>query len=163
MPRPCDPTPPEAKGEAKKEEAKEVVVSVAEVKDEEDGDSQKPRSRSRGTALAYAAIGCTMLLILLLVFVAICSATALRDQRVLLASSELECVVQGYEDEALDDAPLVLDAFARCGRGGKVIFPEGTYFIKSVMNTTGLQDVEIELRGTLLVSFLSMAKRRRKC
>lgn len=54
-----------------------------------------------------------------------------------------------------DSAPAIIDAFERCGHNaghhrGKVIFGNETYHIKSVMNTTGLSNVDIELHGTLL-------------
>jgi galacturan 1,4-alpha-galacturonidase len=54
-----------------------------------------------------------------------------------------------------DSAPAIIDAFQRCGHNdvskrGKVIFKNETYHIKSVMNTTGLSNVDIDLSGTLL-------------
>lgn len=54
-----------------------------------------------------------------------------------------------------DSAPAIIDAFHRCGhndesRRGKVVFRNETYTIKSVMNTTGLSNVDIDLHGTLL-------------
>lgn len=51
-----------------------------------------------------------------------------------------------------DDAPTIIEAFRKCGRGGTVVFGNGTYHVNSVMNTTGLSDCQIELHGTLLVS-----------
>ncbi|KAL4861783.1 hypothetical protein BDV12DRAFT_190847 [Aspergillus spectabilis] len=38
----------------------------------------------------------------------------------------------------------------RCGRGGKVIFKPTTYYINSVMNTSWLEDVDIDIKGNLL-------------
>lgn len=54
-----------------------------------------------------------------------------------------------------DSAPAIIEAFQRCGHNGgsergKVIFRNETYHVKSVMNTTGLSNVDIELHGTLL-------------
>ncbi|KAF8900381.1 glycoside hydrolase family 28 protein [Mucidula mucida] len=49
-----------------------------------------------------------------------------------------------------DDVPATLDAFRQCGHGGRVAFLNETYHIESVMNTTGLDNCEIDLRGTLL-------------
>lgn len=54
-----------------------------------------------------------------------------------------------------DDAPAILSAFEQCGHDGSVVFGNGTFHVESVMDTTGLRNVEVELRGTLLVGFLS--------
>ncbi|KAF2139577.1 glycoside hydrolase family 28 protein [Aplosporella prunicola CBS 121167] len=62
-----------------------------------------------------------------------------------------ECIVQPGEYGS-DDAVAIKSAFDECGHGGKVVFLNETYNINSVMNTTGLEDCEIELRGTLLWS-----------
>lgn len=62
------------------------------------------------------------------------------------------CTVEASGTNATDDAPAILDAFKTCGRRGKVIFEPTTYYVNSVMNVTWLDDVEIDLQGTLLVS-----------
>ncbi|KAJ7484383.1 glycoside hydrolase family 28 protein [Mycena latifolia] len=51
-----------------------------------------------------------------------------------------------------DDSPAIVDAFNLCGQGGRIEFLNETYWIEKVMNTTGLNDVHIDLRGTLLWS-----------
>jgi galacturan 1,4-alpha-galacturonidase len=51
-----------------------------------------------------------------------------------------------------DDAPAILQAFALCGKDASIIFDPSTFHIESVMNTTGLQNVHVDLPGTLLVS-----------
>lgn len=61
------------------------------------------------------------------------------------------CVVPAAGNSSIDDTPAVLKAFDECGHGGKILFENTTYHINSVMNTTGLENVEIDLRGTLLV------------
>lgn len=61
------------------------------------------------------------------------------------------CVVPAGGNSSIDDTPAVLKAFSQCGHGGKILFQNTTYHINSVMNTTGLKDCEIDLRGTLLV------------
>lgn len=53
-----------------------------------------------------------------------------------------------------DSAPNIIAAFKACGhnapnRRGQVVFLNQTYTIASVMNTTGLANVDIDLRGTL--------------
>lgn len=63
------------------------------------------------------------------------------------------CVVEPACDGS-DDAPSVIQAFQECGKNGKVVFLNETYYINSVMNTTNLENCEIDLRGTLLVSLL---------
>ncbi|KAF5519098.1 Alpha-L-rhamnosidase rgxB [Colletotrichum aenigma] len=60
------------------------------------------------------------------------------------------CTVKASGTNATDDAPAILDAFKTCGRRGKVIFEPTTYYVNSVMNVTWLDDVEIDLQGTLL-------------
>lgn len=62
-----------------------------------------------------------------------------------------ECVVQASGDASIDDAGAIVQAFEDCGKGGRVIFPKGTYHINSVMNTTGLENCEVQLHGRLLV------------
>ncbi|KAK8069180.1 glycoside hydrolase family 28 protein [Apiospora phragmitis] len=67
------------------------------------------------------------------------------------------CVVEPGADGS-DSAPAILEAFERCGHNeaasaqgrGKVVFKNETYHIQSVMNTTGLSNVDVDLQGTLL-------------
>lgn len=61
------------------------------------------------------------------------------------------CEVEAAGDSATDDAPAVRDAFKRCGKHGKVVFGPHTYHINSVMEIDGLDDVDIDVQGTLLV------------
>ncbi|KAH7104631.1 pectin lyase fold/virulence factor [Auriculariales sp. MPI-PUGE-AT-0066] len=49
-----------------------------------------------------------------------------------------------------DDAPAIVQAFSDCNNGGTVEFTNTTYNIKTVMNTTSLSDVIVDLKGTLL-------------
>lgn len=51
-----------------------------------------------------------------------------------------------------DDTSAILDAFEKCGHGGRIIFQNITYYVDQVMNTTGLSDCQIYIYGTLLVS-----------
>ena len=56
-----------------------------------------------------------------------------------------------------DSAPAIIHALNECGRNGPhergvVIFKNETYHILSVMNTTGLSNLDIEHHGTLLWS-----------
>ncbi|KAL4760675.1 pectin lyase fold/virulence factor [Aspergillus foveolatus] len=62
------------------------------------------------------------------------------------------CVVPASGTNETDDAPAIISAFERCGRGGKVVFKPTTYYVNSVMNISWLQDVDIDLRGNLLWS-----------
>lgn len=61
------------------------------------------------------------------------------------------CTVKAAGSNTTDDTPSILDAFDRCGHGGKVVFENTTYYINSVMNTSSLRDCEIDIQGTLLV------------
>jgi hypothetical protein len=61
------------------------------------------------------------------------------------------CVVQPGRHGS-DSAPAIMDAFKKCGHNGKVVFLNETYHVNSVMETTGLENVEVDVQGTLLVS-----------
>lgn len=71
------------------------------------------------------------------------------------ASGEGEtCIVQPGLNGS-DSAPAIVQAFRDCGHNdaasrGRVVFLNETYTVKSVMNTTGLSNVDIDLQGTLL-------------
>lgn len=52
----------------------------------------------------------------------------------------------------VDDTPQILDAFKQCGHDGHIVFTEGTYSIRQVMNTTDLRNCEIEILGTFVWS-----------
>ncbi|KAI9172674.1 LOW QUALITY PROTEIN: exo-rhamnogalacturonase B [Paramyrothecium foliicola] len=62
------------------------------------------------------------------------------------------CVVKPSGTNTTDDAPAILRAFKKCGRKGRVVFKPTTYYVNSVLNITGLNDVEIDLYGRLLWS-----------
>ncbi|OLN81876.1 Alpha-L-rhamnosidase rgxB 3, partial [Colletotrichum chlorophyti] len=62
------------------------------------------------------------------------------------------CTVPASGTNATDDAPAILEAFEECGRGGKVVFEPTTYYVNSALNVTWLEDVDIDLQGTLLWS-----------
>lgn len=71
-----------------------------------------------------------------------------------VASFSKTCVVQPGPN-GTDSAPAIIQAFEQCGHNdevsrGKVVFTNQTYTVKSVMNTTGLSNVDIDLQGTLL-------------
>jgi hypothetical protein len=72
-------------------------------------------------------------------------------------STSKVCVVPAAGNSSIDDTPAVLKAFDQCGHGGKILFENTTYHINSVMKTTGLKDVEIDLKGTLLVWISTLA------
>lgn len=63
-----------------------------------------------------------------------------------------KCVVKAGGDPKGDDAPAILDAFTQCKSDGHIIFENTTYYVGTVMNTTGLQGVDVEVNGTLLWS-----------
>ncbi|KAL1647942.1 hypothetical protein SLS58_002266 [Diplodia intermedia] len=71
---------------------------------------------------------------------------------ILSTRARKECTVEPGGSNATDDAVAIRDAFEECGRGGKVVFLNETYYVNSVLNTSGLDDVDIELHGTLLWS-----------
>lgn len=64
------------------------------------------------------------------------------------------CVVQPGPN-GTDSAPAIIEAFENCGHNdaanrGKVVFLNQTYTVKTVMNTTGLSNVDVDQQGTLL-------------
>jgi hypothetical protein len=65
------------------------------------------------------------------------------------------CTVNPGGSDSIDDAPAIIDALDRCGKGGTVEFLNETYHINTVVNISGLEDCEIDLKGTLLVSVMS--------
>ena len=63
------------------------------------------------------------------------------------------CVVKASGTNKTDDAPAIRSAFEECGRGGSIVFsPNTTYYVNSVLNISGLEDVDIDIQGKLLVS-----------
>ena len=48
---------------------------------------------------------------------------------------------------SIDDTPQILQAFKTCGKDGRIVFTEGTYNLRQVMNTTDLSNCDIEIHG----------------
>lgn len=68
-------------------------------------------------------------------------------------SHERTCYVQSAGTN--DSAPAIIRAFQDCGHNngterGRVVFSNETYHVNSIMNTTGLRNVDVDLHGTLL-------------
>ena len=61
-----------------------------------------------------------------------------------------------------DDTPQILQAFSQCGKDGTIIFREGTYHIRQVMDTTDLRNVSVEMHGTFVWSADNLAYWRQK-
>lgn len=61
------------------------------------------------------------------------------------------CVVPANGDGS-DDGPAIIQAFQDCASDAVIEFSNTTYNVGTVMNTTGLSNVEIDIQGTLLVS-----------
>jgi hypothetical protein len=61
------------------------------------------------------------------------------------------CTVKSGGSNATDDAPAIIEAFRECGQDATVVFEPTTYYVNSVMNVTWLQNVKIDLQGTLSV------------
>ncbi|KAF2222332.1 putative exo-polygalacturonase [Elsinoe ampelina] len=59
------------------------------------------------------------------------------------------CVVKSGGSNETDDAPAILEAFVQCGKDATVVFEPTTYYVNSVLNVTWLQNVNIDLQGTL--------------
>ncbi|KAF3036395.1 hypothetical protein E8E11_003947 [Didymella keratinophila] len=63
------------------------------------------------------------------------------------------CAVKASGTNKTDDAPAIRAAFKECGRHGKIVFEPATYYVNSVLNITGLEDVDIDIQGELLASY----------
>lgn len=61
------------------------------------------------------------------------------------------CVIPANND-GTDDSPAIIAAFSKCSRDSEIIFQNTTYNIAKVMNLTNLENVKIEIHGTLLWS-----------
>lgn len=66
------------------------------------------------------------------------------------------CTVKSGGSNATDDAPAIIEAFRECGQDATVVFEPTTYHVNSVMNITWLQNVKIDLQGTLSVSYFTI-------
>lgn len=66
------------------------------------------------------------------------------------------CTVKSGGSNVTDDAPVIIEAFRECGQDATVIFEPTTYHVNSVMNITWLQNVKIDLQGTLSVRCLTI-------
>lgn len=61
-----------------------------------------------------------------------------------------KCVVQASRDPAIDDAPAIRVAFDTCHEDSHIVFENTTYYVHTVLNTTGLRNVDVEVLGTLV-------------
>ncbi|KAF2684270.1 glycoside hydrolase family 28 protein [Lentithecium fluviatile CBS 122367] len=62
------------------------------------------------------------------------------------------CTVKASGTNSTDDAPAIRAAFVECGHDGKVVFAPTTYHINSILNISGLSNVDIDIQGKLLWS-----------
>ena len=62
------------------------------------------------------------------------------------AVARLTCTVP-HVGAGHDDGPAINAAFERCAKGGRVVLDQ-YYSVDSLLFTTGLDDVEVELSGT---------------
>jgi galacturan 1,4-alpha-galacturonidase len=107
------------------------------------------RGRRVGRVAVYA-FACIMFLIFFLVAFLLAFTTALTTPR---AAGPLNCTVKAAPT-GKDSAPAIRDAFKRCGKAStghrnRILFTNTTYTISTVLDTTNLNNVDIELRGTL--------------
>lgn len=63
------------------------------------------------------------------------------------------CEVKASGTNKTDDAPAIRKAFEDCGHGGKIVFKSTTYYVNSILNISGLNDVDIDIQGKLLVGY----------
>ncbi|OQE90328.1 hypothetical protein PENNAL_c0012G08201 [Penicillium nalgiovense] len=62
------------------------------------------------------------------------------------------CVIKSGGTNVTDDSPAILKAFRDCGQNGRIVFEPTTYYVNSAMNISCLDNVDINIRGTLLWS-----------
>jgi galacturan 1,4-alpha-galacturonidase len=89
-----------------------------------------------------------MLPLFLLTFVALVAGYVVRDGNDCHLYPEASLPGAG----PMDDVPSIYEAFNQCGHNGRVIFEEGTFHVNQVLNTTGLHDCDVILKGELLFS-----------
>lgn len=66
-----------------------------------------------------------------------------------------DCCVIPANGDGSDDVPNVLNAFSKCRTDSTIVFSKNTtYYMNSVLNTTQLKNVEIQIHGKLLVCIL---------
>lgn len=61
-----------------------------------------------------------------------------------------KCIIPASGSPDIDDSPAIIKAFSHCSQDSHIIFQNTTYHISRIMNTTSLQNVSIEILGTLL-------------
>lgn len=66
-------------------------------------------------------------------------------------SAARRCVIPAKND-GTDDSPAILAAFRDCKRDSEIVFQNTTYNIARVMRVTDLENVKVEVHGTLLWS-----------
>ncbi|KAG9944207.1 pectin lyase-like protein, partial [Aureobasidium melanogenum] len=86
--------------------------------------------------------------------IAALSVPAIAIAQTVVTVPERVCIVEPCANGG-DSAPAIIEAFEKCGHNeapsrGKVVFRNETYNIHSVMNTTGLKNVDVDLNGLLL-------------
>ncbi|KAK7046605.1 galacturan 1,4-alpha-galacturonidase B [Favolaschia claudopus] len=62
------------------------------------------------------------------------------------------CVIKASGTNATDDGPAIREAFKNCGQHGRVVFEAKTYYVNSILDIRGLEDVDIDIHGKLLWS-----------
>ncbi|KAH9876529.1 hypothetical protein J1614_003660 [Plenodomus biglobosus] len=70
---------------------------------------------------------------------ALCAASANAQPK-----EQKTCVISSSGTNKTDDAPAIRAAFKNCGQHGKVVFKPTTYYVNSVLNINGLEDVDID-------------------
>lgn len=67
------------------------------------------------------------------------------------SSPEHTCVIPALNN-GRDDAPVIREAFDKCGNNGKVIFQKDTtYSIQTALQLHNLKNVQVDMLGTLEV------------
>ena len=69
-----------------------------------------------------------------------------------LAAGRKTCTVKSSGTNQTDDAPAIRTAFKECGQHSKIVFAPTTYYVNSALDIRGLEDVDIDVQGELLVS-----------
>lgn len=68
-----------------------------------------------------------------------------------LPSPEHTCVIAASKD-GRDASPAIREAFDKCGKNGKIVFQnDTTYSIQTALQLHNLQNVQVDMFGTLEV------------
>lgn len=64
---------------------------------------------------------------------------------------EYVCTIAASGTNLTDDAPAIRAAFKECKSNARIVFTPTTYYINTELDIRGLENVDIDIQGELLV------------